>query len=97
MPYGGPQARESGKVLYILWDTAARAGPGVCAKLRRLGLNNGALRAIQFAILRSNAEAYKNVMQKITKQVNSAYLAMHNTKQQIVPQHFIEDAVTETM
>ena len=95
--YGGPQAREKGKVHYILWDTAARAGPGVCSTLRRLGLNNGALRAIQFAILHSNAQAYKNVMQRITKQVNSAYLAMHNTKQQIVPQHFIEDAVTETL
>ena len=52
------------------------------------------MRAIQFAIFRSNAECYRNVMQQIATRVNGAYLGRHDLHQQIIPQYYLEDAVT---
>lgn len=91
--YRDSKAKKEGSVYYILWDTAGRAGPGVYNLLRRLGVGHGAMRAIQFAIFRSNAEAYRNVTQQIATRVNGAYLGMHGSHQQIIPQYYLEDAI----
>ena len=51
------------------------------------------MRAIQLAIFRSNAGAYRNVTQQIATRVNRAYLGMHDSHQQIIPQYYLEDSV----
>ena len=91
--YADSKAKKNGIVHYVLWDTAGRAGPDVCKNLRRLGVGRAAMRAIQLAIFRSNAEAYRNVTQQIATRVNGAYLGMHDSHQQIIPQYYLEDAV----
>ena len=52
------------------------------------------MRATQFTIFCSNAECYRNVMQQIATRVNGAYLGRHDSYQQIIPQYYLEDAVT---
>ena len=79
-------------VMYLIFDNAARLGPGAYDNLGKLGVRDGIIKVMQLCILQANEISYQKIMGLLAESMED--LHPRNKINTMVPKHFVEDAIT---